>query len=173
VRFLPLTLLAVVAAVGISACSSSSNATANTADATTATSSADADNSMATDNTANTASDNSAASDTSAANTAASTAPADAGTAGAPPVYPGAVIGPRPKGVADGAPSTVKAYLTPDGMVTVRTWYKAHLKDASEIGGPGNAKDKDVFLVGQGPSGQVVMLQTVGGKTWVVIGPAK
>ncbi|HTA37447.1 MAG TPA: hypothetical protein VK760_00140, partial [Candidatus Acidoferrales bacterium] len=102
-----------------------------------------------------------------------SAAPADAGTAAAPPVYPGAVMGPRPKGVADGAPSTVKAYLTPDGMVTVRTWYKAHLKGASEIGPPDNAKDKDVFLVGQGPSGQVVMLQTVGGKTWVVIGPAK
>ena len=88
-------------------------------------------------------------------------------------MYPGAAAGPRPKGVADGAPSTVKAYLTPDGMTTVRTWYKDHLKGASEIGAPDNDKTKDVFLVGQGPSGQVVMLQSVGGKTWIIIGPPK
>lgn len=79
----------------------------------------------------------------------------------------------RPKGVADGAPTTVKAYVTPDGMTVVRTWYKAHLPGASELGAPDNAKDKDVFLVGQGATGRVVMLQTAGGKTWVVIGPAK
>lgn len=58
-------------------------------------------------------------------------------------------------------------------MVTVRTWYKDHLKGASEIGAPDNDKTKDVFLVGQGPSGEVVMLQSVGGKTWIIIGPPK
>jgi hypothetical protein len=158
-RTLPLTLLAVVAAIGISACSNSSNTAANATDSNAAVSSAAADNSAASDN----ASDN----------TAASTAPADAGTTSAPPVYPGAAAGTRPKGVADGAPSTVKSYLTPDGMATVRTWYKGHLKGASEIGAPDNDKTKDVFLVGQGPSGQVVMLQSVGGKTWIIIGPPK
>ena len=163
-RTLPLTLLAVVAAVGISACSNSANTAANATDSNAAVSSAAADNSAASDNTAS--SDN-------AANTAASTAPADAGTTSAPPVYPGAAAGTRPKGVADGAPSTVKAYLTPDGMATVRTWYKDHLKGASEIGAPDNDKTKDVFLVGQGPSGEVVMLQSVGGKTWIIIGPPK
>jgi cytoskeletal protein RodZ len=165
---LPLSLLAVVAAIGISACSNSSNAAANSTDQNAATSAA-ADNGAASDNTA--ASDNAAASDNTAANAAASTAPADAGTTAAPPVYPGATAGTRPKGVADGAPPQVKAYVTADGMVTVRTWYKAHLKGASELGAPDNDKNKDVFLVGQGPSGQVVMLQNVGGKTWVVIGP--
>ncbi len=163
-RTLPLALLAAIAAIGISACSNSSNAAANATDQNAATSSAAADN-TATDNTAT---GNAAASD----NSAASTAPADAGAAAAP-VYPGAAMEPRPKGVADGAPSTVKAYLTPDGMVTVRTWYKAHLKGASEMGAPDNDKNKDVFLVGQGATGQVVMLQSVGGKTWVIIGPPK
>ena len=134
------------------------NTAANATDSNAAVSSA------AADNTANTAAGD---------NTAASTAPADAGTTSAPPVYPGAAAGTRPKGVADGAPSTVKAYLTPDGMATVRTWYKDHLKGASEIGAPDNDKTKDVFLVGQGPSGEVVMLQSVGGKTWIVIGPPK
>jgi hypothetical protein len=160
-RTLPLTLLAVVAVIGISACSNSANTAANATDSNAAVSSAAADNSAASDNTASTD------------NTAASTAPADAGTTSAPPVYPGAAAGTRPKGVADGAPSTVKAYLTPDGMVTVRTWYKDHLKGASEIGAPDNDKTKDVFLVGQGPSGEVVMLQSVGGKTWIIIGPPK
>jgi hypothetical protein len=163
-RTLPLTLLAAVAVIGISACSNSSNTAANATDSNAAVSSAAADNSTSSDNTAST--DNTA-------NTAASTAPADAGTTSAPPVYPGAAAGTRPKGVADGAPSTVKSYLTPDGMATVRTWYKDHLKGASEIGAPDNDKTKDVFLVGQGPSGQVVMLQSVGGKTWIIIGPPK
>jgi hypothetical protein len=163
-RTLPLTLLAAVAVIGISACSNSSNTAANATDSNAAVSSAAADNSTSSDNTAST--DNTA-------NTAASTAPADAGTTSAPPVYPGAAAGTRPKGVAAGAPSTVKSYLTPDGMATVRTWYKDHLKGASEIGAPDNDKTKDVFLVGQGPSGQVVMLQSVGGKTWIIIGPPK
>jgi hypothetical protein len=167
-RTLPLTLLAVVAAIGMSACSNSSNTAANATDSNAAVSSAAADNSAASDNTASTDNTANAASDNAAA-----TAPADAGTTSAPPVYPGAAAGPRPKGVADGAPSTVKAYLTPDGMTTVRTWYKDHLKGASEIGAPDNDKTKDVFLVGQGPSGQVVMLQSVGGKTWIIIGPPK
>jgi len=152
-RTLPLALLAIVASIAISACSNSSNA-ANATDQNAATSSAAADN-TATDNTA--ATDNAAPGDTTAA----------------APVYPGATMGPRPKGVADGAPPTVKAYVTPDGMATVQTWYKAHLKGASEMGAPNNDKTKDVFLVGQGATGQVVMLQSVGGKTWVIIGPPK
>jgi hypothetical protein len=147
-RTLPLSLLAVVAAIGISACSNSSNAAATSTDQNAATSSAAADN---------TAADNTSATDDT----------------GAAPVYPGATMGPRPKGVADGAPPTVKAYLTPDGMATVRTWYKARLKGASEMGAPNNDKTKDVFLVGQGATGQVVMLQSVGAKTWVIIGPPK
>jgi hypothetical protein len=165
-RTLPVTLLAIIATIAISACSNSSNAAANSTDQNAATSSAASDN-TATDNTATTG--NAAATD----NTAASMAPADAGAAAAAPVYPGAAMGPRPKGVADGAPPTVKAYLTPDGMATVRTWYKVHLKGASEMGAPNNDKTKDVFLVGQGATGQVVMLQSVGGKTWVIIGPPK
>jgi hypothetical protein len=41
------------------------------------------------------------------------------------------------------------------------------------MGAPNHDKTKDVFLVGQGATGQVVMLQSVGGQTWVIIGPPK
>ena len=44
------------------------------------------------------------------------------------------------------------------------------LNGAGELGGKGNVKD--VFLVGQGADGNIVMLATADGKTWIVIGPA-
>ena len=160
-------LLAVLVAVGISACSGSST-TASSAGDQTAASSAAADNSATT-------SDNSAASD----NTAASAAPAESaaaapagGESGAPPVYPGATAGTAPAGVGlKQLPKSVKVYYTSDDFGKVKTWYVAQLKGAQEMQQPGKEKTMDAFLVGQGPSGKVVMIQSLDGKVWIVIGP--
>jgi len=151
-------LLAVLAAVSVSACSKSSNSAANST-AQTAASTAPAGNVASSDNAA------------------ASPAPAPAaagagGASGTPPIYPGAVPGTRPEGVGIKAPpKQVKAYSTADGFATVKAWYKAHLKGAPEMAQPGMEKSEDAFLVGRGPSGAVVMIQSFKGKTWILIGP--
>jgi hypothetical protein len=144
-------LLAILAAVGLSACSKSSSSATNSTDQT-ASSTAAADNAAPSDN-------------------AASAAPAG-GASGSPPVYPGAVLGARPEGVGFKAPpSKVRAYSTPDDFATVKAWYKAHLKGASEMAQPGMEKTEDAFLVGSAASGAVVMIQSFQGKTWILIGP--
>jgi hypothetical protein len=94
------------------------------------------------------------------------------GTAAAPPVYPGAVAATRPAGVGLKAPPPqAKTYVTSDDFSKVKAWYRAHLKGAQEMGQPGMEKTEDAFLVGNGPSGMVVMIQSYKGKTWIVIGP--
>ena len=93
-----------------------------------------------------------------------------AGTA--PPVYPGAVAATRPAGVGfKTPPAGSKTYVTSDDFAKVKAWYKAHLKGAQELAKPGMEKTEDAFLVGQGPSGMVVLVQSYQGKTWIVIGP--
>jgi hypothetical protein len=146
-------VLLAILVIGISACTKSSSSSANAADQT-ATSTAAADNVTSSDN-------------------AASPAPARAsGESGTPPIYPGAVPGARPQGVGLKAPpARVKAYSTADDFATVKAWYQAHLKGASEMAQPGMEKTEDAFLVGQGPSGVVVMIQNFKGKTWILIGP--
>lgn len=97
------------------------------------------------------------------------TTPSTAGTA--PPVYPGAVATARPAGVALKAPpSGSKTYVTSDDFAKVKAWYKGHLKGAPEMAQPGMEKTEDAFLVGQGASGMVVMVQSYNGKTYIVIG---
>jgi hypothetical protein len=88
------------------------------------------------------------------------------------PVYPGAVPGTRPQGVGlKTPPPQVKAYSTPADFATVKAWYQAHLRDASELQQPGMEKTEDAFLVGSTGSGVVVMIQSYQGKTWILIGP--
>ena len=156
---LTMLLLAVFATVGFSACAKSSNSASNATDQSATSTSAPA---------ANASSDNAASNDN-----AASPAPAESsGASGAPPVYPGAVPGVRPEGVGMKAPPPqVKAYSTADDFATVKAWYQAHLTGASEMAQPGMEKTEDAFLVGRGPSATVVMVQSLKGKTWILIGP--
>lgn len=88
------------------------------------------------------------------------------------PVYPGAVPGNLPAGVALKAPPPqVKAYVTSATFATVKAWYQAHLMDKTELQQPGMEKTEDAFLVGKGPDGTVVMIRSFKGKTWILIGP--
>jgi len=160
----PMSLIAVLAALSITACSSS---TASSSADSTASSSAAADSSAT--------SDNSATSSATSDNTAASAAPANnmAAASGAPPLYPGAAAGTAPAGLGEKAlPKTVKVYSTSDGFAKVKTWYQGKLKGAQEMAQPGKEKTMDAFLLGQGKSATVVMIQSLNGKTWIAIGPA-
>ncbi len=101
-----------------------------------------------------------------------SLSPLAAWAAPAVPVYPGAAPGAIPNGVALKAPPAgVKGYSTSDGFAVVKAWYRAHLKDATEMQQPGLEKTEDAFLVGHGPSVTAVMIRSVKGKTWILIGP--
>lgn len=94
--------------------------------------------------------------------------------AGGPvPVYPGAVAAARPAGLGLGKapPPQAKTYATSDDFAKVKAWYKTHLDGAQEMPQPGMEKTEDAFLVGNGASGMVVMVQSYMGKTWIVIGP--
>ena len=103
---------------------------------------------------------------------ATATLPAAAGGSAAPPIYPGAVRGSVPNGVALKAPpSQVRAYSTSDSFATVKAWYRAHLKGVSEMQQPGMQQSEDAFLVGQGATAEVVMIRSFKGKTWILIGP--
>ncbi|HVR47941.1 MAG TPA: hypothetical protein VMT95_15025 [Candidatus Binatia bacterium] len=53
----------------------------------------------------------------------------------------------------------------------MKTWYQAQLKGAPEMAQPGKEKTMDAFLVGHGPGGLVLMIQSLNGKTWIVIAP--
>jgi hypothetical protein len=103
---------------------------------------------------------------------ASATLPAAAGGVAAPPVYPGAVRGSVPNGVAlKTPPSQVRAYSTSASFATVKAWYRAQLKGASEMQQPGMQQSEDAFLVGQGATAEVVMIRSFQGKTWILIGP--
>ena len=114
----------------------------------------------------------------SSASAAASADPTPTATAAADnaaaPIYPGAMPDVRPEGVGfNTPPPQVKVYSTSDDFATVRAWYRAHLKGASEVVQPGMEKTEDAFLVGQGESAVVVLVQSFKGRTWILIGPAK
>jgi len=118
------------------------------------------------------------ASATSSASAAASADPTPTATAAAdnaaPPIYPGATPGVRPEAVGfNTPPPQVKVYSTSDDFATVRAWYRAHLKGASEVVQPGMEKTEDAFLVGQGESAVAVLIQSFKGRTWILIGPPK
>ncbi len=156
---LTMLLLALLAAVSISACAKSSSSTSSTTDQTAASTTAPSDNT-------------STMSPTSSDDTAVSEPEGATGSSGTPPVYPGATPGVRPEGVGMKAPPPqVKAYSTSDDFATVKAWYQAHLKGSSEMAQPGMEKTEDAFLVGKGASGMVVMIQSFKGKTWILIGP--
>jgi hypothetical protein len=107
--------------------------------------------------------------DPTATPVATATAAADNAAA---PIYPGAVPGVRPEGVGfNTPPPQVKTYSTSDDFATVRAWYRAHLKGASEVVQPGMDKTEDAFLVGKGASAVAVLIQTFKGRTWILIGP--
>lgn len=90
----------------------------------------------------------------------------------APPIYPGATLGALPSGVAlKQPPKQAKAYYTSDSFATVKAWYRAHLNSAPEMQQPGMQQSEDAFLVGQGATAEVIMIRSVKGKTWIVIGP--
>jgi hypothetical protein len=90
----------------------------------------------------------------------------------APPVYPGAVATTRPAGVGmKTPPPSAKTYSTHDDFAKVKAWYKAHLPGAMEMPQPSMEKTEDSFLVGQGKTAMVVMVQSYQGKTYIVIAP--
>jgi hypothetical protein len=68
-------------------------------------------------------------------------------------------------------PASAKIYNTDDSFAKVQTWYRAQLKGASEVAQPGKEKTMDTFLVGNGPNGKVVMIQSLHDQTFIVIGP--
>jgi len=141
---LPASLIAILAAVSISACSSSSNASTNSTDTNAATSSA-------ADNSAAAPADNSAAA-----------APADVS------VYPGATSD-TPPGATGTPPPGVKGYSTTDPVAKVMAWYKDNLKGAKAVS---STPEGGVYLVGDQKTGTAVMIQAMNGKTWIVTGPA-
>ena len=92
--------------------------------------------------------------------------------ASAIPIYPRAVAGARPAGVGlKKPPPKTRAYVTSDDFAKVRAWYRQHLKGANEVAQLGMADREDAFLVANGASARVVMVQRYKGKTWILIGP--
>ena len=103
-----------------------------------------------------------------AALSVAAPAPAES----APPIYPGATVTTRPSGVGMKAPPpSSKTYVTSDDFAKVKSWYQTHLGGAQEIAQPGMEESEDAFLVGNGPSAMVIMIQSYKGKTYIVVGP--
>jgi hypothetical protein len=147
-------LLAILAAISISACSNSSNASNNTA---ATASSAAADNSSMS----SAASDNGATADNAAA------APA-AAAAGDVPLYPGAVADTLPA-AAGSPPPGGKSYSTADTPAKVQAWYTANVKNAVL---KGSTPTGSMFLIGDMKTGTVIMVQSDSGKTWILTGPA-
>jgi hypothetical protein len=145
-------LMAILAAISISACSSSSNASNNAADSSSMSSAA-ADNSASS-----AASDNSMSGDNSAA------APAAADV----PLYPGAVADSLPA-KAGAPPPGGKAYSTADDPAKVQAWYTANVKNAVL---KGSTPTGSMFLIGDVKTGTVVMVQADSGKTYILTGPA-
>lgn len=143
-------VVAALTALSICACSSSSKSAASSTDQT-------------------------AASTGSAASAApAAVAPAAAAPAGgsAIPVYPGANISSNPGGLGMKAlPASAKIYSTSDDFSKVKAWYQGQLKGVPEMAQPGKEKTMDAFLVGHGPNGKVVMIQSLHGDTWIVVAP--
>jgi hypothetical protein len=147
-------LMAILAAISITACSSSSNASNGAADSSA--SSAAADNSAS--------SDNGAASGMSADNSAA----APAAAAGDVPLYPGAVTDSLPA-KAGSPPPGGKSYSTADAPAKVQAWYTANVKNAVL---KGSTPTGSMFLIGDAKTGTIVMVQADSGKTWILTGPA-
>jgi len=95
-----------------------------------------------------------------------------AGTSPAPPVYPGATLSAAPAGLGEKPlPKSAKVYVTPDDFSKVRSWYREKLQGVPELAQPGKEDSMDAFLLGQGPSATVLMIERLDGKTWLVIGP--
>jgi hypothetical protein len=138
-------LMAILAAISISACSSSSNASNSAADSSAS-------------------SDNGAASGMSADNSAAAPAAATADV----PLYPGAVADSLPA-KAGTPPPGGKAYSTADAPAKVQAWYTANVKNAVL---KGTTPTGSMFLIGDAKTGTVVMVQADSGKTWILTGPA-
>jgi len=87
-------------------------------------------------------------------------------------MYPGAEAGANPGGLGmKSLPPSARVYSTSDDFAKVKTWYQAQLKGAPEMAQPGKEKTMDAFLVGHGPGGLVLMIQSLNGKTWIVIAP--
>jgi hypothetical protein len=159
-------LMAILAAISISACSSASSS-ANAAD----NSAAAADNSAASANNAAASADNSAASsDNSAASSDNSAAAAGAAPAagGAIPVYPGAAVAALPA-AAGTPPPGGKSWATTDSFDKVKAWYTANLKGAVL---KGSTPTGAMYMIGDEKTGTVVMLQADKGKVWILSGPA-
>ena len=88
------------------------------------------------------------------------------------PVYPGAVARSRPAGVGfKTPPAGAKTYATSESFATVKAWYEAQLHGYSEVHQPDMEKTEAAFLVGNAYSGNVVLVESYNGKTWIVIGP--
>lgn len=95
-----------------------------------------------------------------------------ASAAGGPPIYPGAKPSADPGGLGEKPlPKSAKIYVTADGFTTVRAWYREQLKGTPEVAQPGKENSMDAFLLGSGPSAAILMVRSLKGKTWIVIGP--
>jgi hypothetical protein len=148
-RIVSTSLLAILATISISACSSSSNASSNTVDNSAAAASA-----APADNSAAAPADNSAA--------------APAAAAADVPLYPGAVADTLPA-AAGTPPPGGKAFSTSDTPAKVQAWYTANVKSAVL---KGSTPTGAMFLIGDPKTGTVILVQSDSGKTWILTGPA-
>ena len=146
--------MAILAAISISACSSSSNSSTNSTDNSATTTSTAADNSASTADNGAASSDNSAAAAPGAGNDI--------------PVYPGAKTD-TPPGASGTPPPGVAGYSTTDGVDKVTAWYKANFTGAKVLSSSATGA---MLQAGDNKTGSAVMIQAAGGKTYIVTGTA-
>jgi hypothetical protein len=145
-------VVAVLTAVSICGCSNSSKSATSSADQTASSTETSA---------------------ASAAPDAASSAAQQPASGAAIPIYPNNTsVSSNPGNLGVGKlPASAKIYSTSDDFAKVKAWYRGQLKGAPEMASPGKEKTMDTFLVGHGPSGMAVMIQSMSGETWIVIAP--
>jgi hypothetical protein len=163
-RFLANSMLAVLVAVAMTACSGGSS---NSAD-----NSASADNSGSA---MSSSADNSAASPAAADNSAAAAPGGNSAAASGPPSYPGAATSASgsSSSMAMGAASG-KVLTTTDSFEKVYAWYQKNMPAGSEKSHMTTPVKSAVFTIGDTPDDmQSVTLSGTGGKTMIVIAHVK
>ena len=165
-RFLTTSLLAILAAVAISACSSSTNGS----DASGSTATSSADNSAATSSA-----DTSGSTATSTAdNSAAGGSNMGGGAAGSIPSYPGAKTEAAGSSMAMGGNASGKVMSTADSFDKVYAWYQKNMPAGSEKAHTDTPIKSAVFMLGEaGATQQSVTITVAQGKTMITVASVK